>query len=223
MTGQSLLDRMEIVNQELQLQSGETDVTRGLIALNMAQDYFESVAAQRAGLFSSGIGTVTTTASTESTAFPSNLLRLDRLQRINGSTSRSEAELFRIHRTGGHASSSQWPYSLTVASGTGKPSGYWTNGTNIYWQPLPDATYTVRWYGFQAATDITASGTFLYPDIVSLPLATFAVKLLLAGVGDTLNDMSGLATEFFRQVLDTLSSVNRDGASPLEYTQIHSA
>ncbi len=38
---------MELVNQELQLQAGEENVTKGLLALNVAQDYFESLAAQR--------------------------------------------------------------------------------------------------------------------------------------------------------------------------------
>ena len=59
MTGQDLLDRMELVNQELQLQSGEADVTRGLLALNVAQDYLESILALHPGMMSDTTGTVT--------------------------------------------------------------------------------------------------------------------------------------------------------------------
>lgn len=223
MLGQALLDRCELLNQELQLQSGEIDVTRGLLALNVAQDYFESVAAQRGRLFGSAIGTVTTTASTESTPFPAGLLRVDRMQTINATTTRPDGELVAFKRTGGHAISSLWPLNLVLSTNTGKPAAYWTNGSNIYWSPLPDATYTVRYYGFVAASDITAGGTFAYPDIVAFPLASFAVKLLMAGVGDSLTDMSGLATEAFNQVLTTLSSADRDGASGFEYTRIHTS
>src|SRR4051812_32985844 len=105
MTGQGLLDRMELLNAELQLQAGEADVTKGLLSLNVAQDYFESVAAQRGKLFGSAVGTVVTAANTESTAYPTGLLRLDRLQYIDPVTSRPAGDLTPIRRTGGHSSS----------------------------------------------------------------------------------------------------------------------
>lgn len=221
MLGQALLDRCELLNQELQLQSGEVDVTRGLLALNVAQDYFESIAAQRGKIFGGAIGTVTTTANTESTAFPAGLLRVDRMQTINSTTLRPDGELTRLKRTGGHAVTSLWPLNLVVSTSTGKPASYWTDGSNIYWAPLPDATYTVRYYGFKAASDLTAGGTFAYPDIVAFPIAAFAVKVLLSGVGDGLGDMSGLAADAFSQVLNALSSGDRDGATGFEYTRIH--
>src|SRR3990167_9038126 len=99
-TGQSLLDRMELLNQELQLQSGESDVTRGLTALNVAQDCFEARAAARPNIYGSTtpVGTVTTTVNTENTAFPTGLLRLDRLQYIDPGTSRPAWDLNPIRR-----------------------------------------------------------------------------------------------------------------------------
>lgn len=219
MTGQDLLDRMELVNAELQLQTGEADVTRGLLALNVAQDYFETVAAQRAKLFGSATGTVTTAANTETTSFPTGLLRIDRLQLLDAN-SRPKGDLIPLRRTGGHAPSIGWFYSL-VSPTSGEPSRYWTNGTNIYWSPLPSGVSTVRWYGFQRASNITASGTFAYEDGVAFPLATFAAQLLKLGIDDDPKELSALAVEAFSQVLDQLSLANRDGAVGLEYTQVH--
>lgn len=218
MTGQGLLDRMELLNQELQLQAGEADVTRGLLALNVAQDYFESLAAQRAKILGSATGTVATTANTETTAFPTGVLRIDRLQTLNAS-SRPAVELRRLSRAGGHAVSAPWPQS--AFTGTGTPSAYWTNGTSIYWSPLPSGTTTVRWYGFQAAADITAAGTFAYPDVVALPLASYATQLIKSGLDDDVTVLAGLANSTFTAALDAMEHFNRDGASGLEYTERH--
>jgi hypothetical protein len=109
-----------------------------------------------------------------------------------------------------------------VASNTtGEPSGYWTNGTSIYWSPLPSGVSTVRYYGFSRAANITAGGTFAYDDGVAFPVATFATQLVKLGLDDDPKDLSAIAVEMFTQVLDQLSLGNRDGASGLEYTQIH--
>jgi hypothetical protein len=221
MTGQDLLDRMELLNAELQLQSGESNVARGLLALNVAQDHFESLAAAKRNILGSSIGTVSTAASTESTAFPSGLLRIDRLHLI-GQNGRPEAELIKLQRTGGHAVHRFWPLSLVSTSSSGKPQAYWTNGSHIYWDPLPAGIYTVRWYGFSTAVDITTSGTFLYPDIVALPIASFAVRLIKGGLDDDPRELASIANETFRPVLDALSNFNRDGAMGLEYTEVHS-
>ena len=115
-----------------------------------------------------------------------------------------------------------WPYNLVGATGsTGKPRGYWTNGTNIYWDPLPDGTNTVRYYGFSSASDITAGGTFAYPDIVRLPLAAFAVRILKTGIDDNPEDAARFAEQTFTDVLDAMAIFNRDSARGLEYTQRH--
>ena len=69
-TGQSILNIMEDLNGELQLQSGEVDVAKGLRAVNAAQDMFETVLSTHGRVSASKTGTVTTTANTETTAIP---------------------------------------------------------------------------------------------------------------------------------------------------------
>lgn len=218
MTGQSLLNIMELLNAELQLQSGETDSARGLLALNVAQDYFESVAAQRPQIFGSGVGTVVTATNVETTTYPAGLLRIDRIQLLDANN-KPVSNLVPIRKAGGHINGS-WPLNL-FAAGTGLPSSYWTNGTLIYWSPLPSGVSTLRWYGFPSAADITAVGTFSYPDIVSLPLASFAARIIKAGVDDDAKDLASVALESFTQVLDALGNVQRDGAVDFEYTRSH--
>jgi hypothetical protein len=218
-TGQELLDRMELLDQELQLQAGEADVTRGLLALNVAQDHFESLAAVRKGLLGGSTGTVVTAASTETTSFPSGVLRIDRLVLLNQS-GRPKSELDRLQRTGGHAARFKWPLNLTSQS-TGEPSAYWTDGTNIYWDPLPSGVSTVRYYGFAAKTNITAGAAFLYPDVVAFPLAAFAVKVIKSGLDDGVQDIAQIAVETFKPVIEALSMFQRDGSQSLEYSDIH--
>lgn len=211
---------MEVVNPELQLQSGETNVTAGLLSLNVAQDYFEVMAALRPNFFGSAVGTVTTAASTETTTFPSGVLRIDRLQMIDATTSRPKWNLKPLRDAGSHAFNAFWPFNLISSSTTGQPRAYYTNGTNIYWDPLPDATHTVRYYGMAAATSITAGGTFLFPDACAFPFATFAAHIMKAGLDDP-SDLIELANFVFTPIFDLFSRFNRDGAVGLEYTQVH--
>jgi hypothetical protein len=217
-TGQGLLDRMELLNQELQLQSGEADVTRGLLALNVAQDYFETYAAKYPNVVGSSTGDITTTASQEYSAVPTGLLRLDKLQYIENSL--PKYDLTDVKKVGSHRGSTRWPL-FSSPSTAGKPTAYYTNGTNIYWNVLPDASYTIRYYGFGPAADITAVGTFAYRDIVSFPIAAFAVKLMKIGIDDDPTSLDSLAAGAFTGVLTTLAAFDRDGAVGLEYTQTH--
>jgi hypothetical protein len=219
-TGQGLLDRMELLNQELQLQSGEADVTRGLLALNVAQDYFESLAALRPQILGSSTGTVATVNATETTSFPTGLLRIDRLQLLD-SSDRVVRDVYPLQRVGGHRMSQFWPLNITSSSTSGAPRYYKAFASALYWTPLPDAAYNVRWYGFARASDITAAGIFAYDDGVALPLASFAAQLMKTGVGDEVSDLQGLAMGTFSTILDTLSQTNRDQAPGLAYTQVH--
>lgn len=221
-TGQSLLDMMELLDQELQLQSGEVDVTRGLLALNVAQDHFESVLAMNRDVKGDSTGTVNTTASQETTTYPASLLRLDGLQMLDDAGD-PLYDLVPKFRTGGHIRGTQWPLSLASSIAVeGRPVGYWTNGRNIYWAPEPGDTYTVRWYGLASADDITAGGTFAYLDIVKLPIAAFAVRLMKMGVGDGVGDVDTLAQATFGPVIAALAGFKRDGASGLMYSEQHS-
>ena len=101
-TGQTILDLMEVLDRGLQLQSGETGVTLGLRAVNASQDHLESLLALQPNVMGSTIGTVTTAANTETTTFPSGLLRIDRLQYIDPDTSRPVWDLARVGGVGDH-------------------------------------------------------------------------------------------------------------------------
>lgn len=219
-TGQTLLNIMEDLNGELQLQTGEAGVAKGLRALNGAQDLFETVIAQCAQVLGGQIGTVSQTSNVESTAYPVGLLRLDALWFVD-STNRPVWKLKPISETGNHGGTSYWLMNLVANTTTGKPRAYWTDGSNIYWEPLPDAVNTVRWYGFKSAADITASGTFTYPDVVIYPLATLASRIVKTSLDDAPTDLVTLAKDFFDPLVATLSQFNRDGAQGMIYERYH--
>lgn len=210
---------MELLNQELQNQSGEANVTRSLLALNVAQDYFESLAAQRSKLFGGQTGTLSTLSGEDTTTFPTSLLRIDRLQLLDSTTLRPVYDIIPDKRAGAHVGSAIWFDQSTT--GTGNPRTYWTDGNCIYWSPVPSEIRTIKYYGFISAADITAAKTFAYKDIAALPIASFAVRLIKSGVDDTSQDIAGLAEEAFKQTLDTMSNFRRDGAPGFEYTQVH--
>jgi len=221
-TGQSMMDTMEVLDRGLQLQSGETGVTLALRALNASQDHFESMMALQPNVLGSSIGTVTTTANTESTAFPSGLIRLDRMQMIDADTSRPAWDLVRVGPVGDHYDSRMtYPTAQFNSTTTGKPARYWTNGTYIYWDPLPDATHTVRYYGMKAASDITAGGTFTYPDMVMLPIAQFAVKMLRTGKDDEVAPITEVGMQVFGPVIQSMTRFNRDRPPGYDYRYIH--
>jgi hypothetical protein len=221
-TGQVLLNIMELLDAELQCQAGEEDVTRGLLALNVAQDHFESLASQRGRVLGSSKGTVVTANNTETTTFPAGVLRIDKLQLLD-SNSRPKWTLGLIKGVGNHYGSQNWPLNLFLTSSTGEPTRYWTDGGEIYWNPLPSGVHTVRYYGFAVKTDLTAGGTFLYPDIVMLPLASFAVKVLKSGLDDSVQQLDSIAQQVFDPVLSSLEMFNRDGARGLDYKESHNA
>jgi hypothetical protein len=210
---------MEVLHPELQLQSGEGDVVRGLLAANMAQDYMESVFALHRGLLGDTVGTVTTTANTETTTYPTGLLRIDKLQYLDAGTARPVWDLDPTYVTGGHAPATDW--LSTGSTTTGKPRGYWTNGRLIYWDPLPDGTHTVRWYGLQAQADLTAAGTILYPDVCLTPLANCAVRLIRTGLDDDTAAYVAWASELFEPVVQALAHFQRERAPGLIYRYGH--
>ena len=222
-TGQSILDLMEVMDRGLQAQSGESGVTLALRAVNASQDYLESILALEPNVFGSTIGTITTAASTESTDYPTGLLRIDRLQYIDPSTSRPGWDLERVGYTGDYYQSQRLAPTLQYnATTTGKPSRYWTDGSKIYWDPLPDGTHTVRWYGFKAANAVTASGTFAYPDIALMPVAAYATKLLRAGKDDDITAVAATGMEVFKPAIDALARFNRDRTPGYDYRYFHS-
>lgn len=219
-TGQTILSMMEVLNQELQLQAGEADVTKGLVALNMAQDWFETQVSLEPEVFGGAVSTVSTTGSQEYTTYPGGLLRVDKLQLLD-SNSRPQWDLVALEHAGDHTNTATWPWNVLSSISQGAPRAYWADGTKIYWDPVPDTVYSVRYYGFASATDITASGTFTYSDIVMLPLASFAVRLLKLGIDDPSNDWAALASSVFGPVIQSLSNFRREGAKGLVYRYRH--
>ncbi len=220
-TGQAILNIMEVLFPELQLQSGEGDVVKGLVCLNAAQDMFETHAAQYKDFMGGAVSSLTTSAGVEYTAFPSSLLRLDGIDFLDQGTLRPAFPLRALYRRGEQATANFWPFSLIATTNTGAPRAYWTNGTRIYWAPFPDGDYTLRTYGFSSAADITAVGTFAYPDAVMLPLAVVACKIARLGLDDGIEAYSAFATETFNPVLDLLSNYRRDGLQSPSYSYTH--
>ena len=218
-TGQTMLELMEVMDRGLQLQSGETGVAKALVALNAAQDHFESILALEPNVHGSSIATLTTTASQEYTTYPSTLMRLDRVQYIDPTTSRPGWDLDRVGAVGDyHSGNATFQASTTT---TGKPVRYWTNGSNIYWDPVPDDTHTIRYYGLVTASDISAAGTFSYPDMALMPMATFATKLLRVGKDDDPTGISELGAQVFGPVVQALGRFNRDRAPGYDYRYTH--
>jgi hypothetical protein len=148
-------------------------------------------------------------------------LRIDKLQKLNASTSRPDYDVEVLDVAGDHAPSTAWIDSLASSAGTGAPRRAWPNGRLIYWDPLPDATYTVRWYGFQAAADLTASGTFTYVDLCLLPVANFAVRLIRTGLDDATDAYIALAKDVFEPVVNVLGHFRRVQAPGVNYTCVH--
>lgn len=219
-TGQSILNIMEDLNGELQLQTGESDVAKALRAINAAQDMFETVLASHPRVAGSTTGTVATTANQEHTTFPTGLLRLDKLWLLDAN-SRPLWRVLPIKEAGAHALGNGWVASLVATSATGKPRHYWTNGTNIYWDPRPNGIHTVRWYGFQMAADVTAGATFPYNDAFLYPLATLASRIMKTALDDPPEDMLTLAKDMFTPLIEAMSNFNRDGATSMVYENRH--
>ena len=215
-----MLDLMEVMDRGLQLQSGETGVSKALKALNASQDHFESILALEPNVYGSTVGTFSTSASTESSTMPTTLMRLDRLQYIDAGTSKPAWDLDRVGATGDYYQTS-FPL-ISASTTTGKPVKYWTNGKTVYWDPTPDAVYTIRYYGFVSASDITASGTFAYPDMALMPVATFATQLLRTGKDDDVTSITQAGMQAFGPVIQALGRFNRDRAPGYDYRYTHS-
>jgi hypothetical protein len=213
------LDRLELLHPELQVQPGEDGVVKGLTALNMAQDYLESVLALHPQTFGDSAGTVVTTPQSETTPYPLDLLRIDALWRLD-SAGRPNVPVDLSQMAGGQGTSSDWPWSMANVA-YGKPLEAWTNGRLFYWSPVPDAVYTLRWYGLQAQPDITASSTFAYPDIALTPLSTLAARLIRVGLDDSAEQLKGVADELFTPVVAAMKGFRRDRPQTLTYSRVH--
>ena len=221
MTLATLLGYMEIFDNELETGSGESDESRSLTALNMATDLFEVVAQTRAKMLQT-YAELTTTASQEYTTRPAGLLRLDSLWLIDSATGRPARELDPIDETGGHAVDGISPLTLTSSTITGAPREYQLNSSRFLWRPVPDAVWTLRYYGLIAASDYSArTDTFPYPDAVAVPLSAFAVKMLAIGVGDSTEELHAFAEDTFAPVLKALAKSQHVKPPSRFYSRVH--
>lgn len=221
-TGQTILNLMEALSPELQLQTGESNVTQALLILNACQDILETLLAQHPQVYGGSVGTITTTGGQEYTTFPSGVLRIDGLDFLDPATLLPMYPLTVRRSRGGHRFARPYWYAYLGTSVTqGRPSTYWTNGTRIYWDPLPDQSYSIRWMGFKTADDITALGSFVYPDSAMLPLAALAARVLRSGLDDPSQDIGTIAKDSLNSYIETVSGFQRDGAHGLVYESGH--
>jgi hypothetical protein len=196
MTIETLLGYTAVFDAELVIESDGSDEVRTIRALNIVQKWFEAIASGESEAFQS-YGTVYQTANTEVTSWPTGLLRLDDLWYVDTTTTPNLPawRLEPIYETGGHRPSVLGANvdTLGLSITTGKPMRYWAtqppNG-KIFWERIPDATNTVRYYGLIAATDYSArTDTFSYPDSCAPVFAQQAAKILRMGRDDSIEDL----------------------------------
>lgn len=220
---QDLLDRMSLYDNQLDLIVGGDDVARGIIAINLVQDWWEVVAARYADLCQTA-STLVTVANTETTVWPTTLLRIDDLWVLDSAGAQLR-RLDPIDSVGGHMPDSPWPYYLLSAGTTlGSPWGYYAKGQGglIYWDPKPDAVYTIRGYGLWAQDDYAnAAAIWLYPDSVALVAVPHAVQVMRSGLDRDINAVKSAADAAFISVARALGhQVHVDAASRV-YSEYH--
>lgn len=224
MTHADLLNRMELIDAELETGSGEDDEISCLLALDVAQDYFESLASSYPKMFRT-YSSLTTTANTETTAYPAAILRLDELWLIDTTVTpnRPSYPLRKTDIVGGHVPALPWPFRASNFN-PGAPSGYDVDESYFYWAPTPDAVYTIRYYGMVSqATISTRGGTFAYKDHLAMPFAAFAVRAKKIGLEDGSDALKALADELFEPALTRARRFDRAGhPSGRAYSRVHS-
>ena len=221
MTIATILSKMQVVDNELDISVGGADETRALSALDMAQDAFEAIVANHPDTLGK-ISTISTTANQEYTTWPASLLRLDNLYRLDAN-SRPVRKIEIIQDVGGQSETPGWPWNVSAASqSTGAPVKAYTNRQYFFWTPTPDAIYSLRAYGFSSETDITSrSATFAYPDYVANPMAVFATRLMEMGIDDPSAELKDLADELYGPVLNSLRQPTRQRPQARQYSQRH--
>ena len=227
MTIATLLDYIELFDSERNTGSGETDEARGITAINIVQDWFEAIVAGESEIFQRYL-TVTTTADTEVTSWPSGLLRLDALWYVDTTQTPNLPQwaLEPMYETGGHRPSLSWPDTIVLTNSTGKPRRYYATGPHsagrIFWEPVPDAAYTIRYYGLIAGTDYTVRGdTFSYPDPCAPAFAAEATKILRMGRDDPIADLQKAAGMQLAAALENCRRWWNDDIGARHYSEAH--
>lgn len=227
MTIATILAKMQVLDNELDIAVGGADETRAISALDMAQDVFESIVANHPDTLGK-ISTITTTANQEYTTWPTDLLRLDNLYMMNTQVTPNipQWEITIIQDVGGQAIGVPYPWLTGVVgyspSTRGAPTWAYTNRQYFFWAPIPDQAYALRAYGFSSEADITTrSQTFAYPDLVSVPMAAYATRLMEMGIDDPSQELKDLADEIYGPVLNMLRQPTRQRPQSRAYSRVH--
>jgi hypothetical protein len=217
-----LLNMMGVLDNEIDNSKGGTDEARSILALGMATDYFETVAATLPKVLgSAGVNNIKTQALMESSPFPAELLRLDALWAldVNG------VPIFpmgRIDEVGGHMPALPWPLNYVTTAAPGQPRGYYPNSNALFWLPVPDQIYNMRAYGLWSVPPYVDRETvFPFPDAVALPLAAFAVKYGTVGLDDSSDEIQKIAVETFTPCLRMLRKRDRSKPTGKRYANFH--
>ena len=227
MTLATLMTYMALFDPELELESDGIDEARAITAINLVQDWFEGIAAGQSEILQR-YSTLTTTANTEVSSWPTGLLRLDGLWFVDTDQTPNLPmwPLDPIYETGGHRPSFSWPETVIVTSATGKPRRYYATGPHtagrIFWEPVPDAAHTIRYYGLIAASDYTIrTDVFAYPDPCADVFAQTAVKILRMGQDDQISELKLGAAAGLTMALNLCRSWWNDEAAPRHYADSH--
>lgn len=216
-----LLSAMFILNNELDIVSGGADEGRAIVALNMSQHYFESLAASMPRVLGDVMNTATA-LNTETSTWTSSLRRLDALWYLdaNGNPIR---KLKRISEIGGHVPSLPWPLQIALTTTWGgAPFGYFADMKSFYWLPKPDGAYNIRIYGFfKKAEFIVRTDPFNYPLECKLPIAQMAARMLATSVGDDSIEYDKIAAILFRPLLRQLRKFDRSEPMSRFYSEFH--
>lgn len=211
---------MELLDGELETESGGVDEADALTAAIQAQHFFENFCATQPRVLQSTVN-VTTTADTETTTWTSTILRLDGIWYLDANSNPIH-KLERIEEVGGHVPALPWPVQVFSFS-TGTPVAYYGNMANFYWLPKPNATHTIRIYGFIEQSRFTSrSSSVSYPYRTHLPMAQFATRLLSMGVSDSTEDLQSLAVQVYTPLMRQLRKFDRVQPHGRYYTEFHS-
>lgn len=224
--GSDVFNDMQVLDNELRITSGGADETRALRAVNLSLLMFDSVAASMPKVLQTHQN-VNTTANQEYTTWPSGLARIDRMYRLDTSQTpnRQVYEIDVIYEAGGQDPQPAWPplyLALGAQGGSAPKTCYPELDSKLNWGPPPDAVYTVRIYGYWAATALASrSSTFPLPERARLPIASFANRLMAMGLDDPSEELKALAEEVFTPTIRGFKRFTRNKPAPRRYSRMH--
>lgn len=221
MTAADLLARLNVLDNELSIDTGAADESRALLALDLAQDYYETAAAIQGRLVNT-VATLVMTPSSSSSSWPSGMLRIDSVLYSDGS-----GEVEYRDQTGAHLRppSSPWPLISGSLAQAGKPYEFWdVPDAALYWIPTPDAAYTVSVIGYRAQSSLTTRDVvFGHSDVVAGPLCAFALRLMELGVDDPSEEYQTLADAWFLPLIKMQRRRLRPRPVGRVYSRVHHA